>query len=296
MRKPVHNLASMERPVRHEDARRLSPRAWVDRLVQGGDGLRYPAFPPEDVQTNFVGSAFADAMGEALRFYEFIHHHADRSWRPSSLPISVRFRRAAGGYLDFGCGWGRFSRLFLRDFGGDQIVGVDIDPDIIEFCQGAGLPGRYLTIGSPPLPFESSTFKLITAYSVFTHLPPTLFEAWLRELGRVLAPGGLLALTVEPPRFLAFVEGLPDKPQGAWYAALARHGPDIARHRIELERRGIAFLPTGGGGVRTTDVYGDAVVTRSYVEGLATTFGTLINYVDDPRRFWQAAAIIQKRG
>lgn len=286
----------MTRPATHHDARRVSPRAWVDHLVEGRAGLSFPAFPPESIQRQFVGSAFADAMAEALRFYELIHQQTDSRWRLTGRTVANRFAGARGRYLDFGCGWGRFSRLFLRDFEEHLIVGVDIDPEIIEFCRSAGLPGEYSTIGPPPLPFESDSFRLITAYSVFSHLPPPLFEAWLHELGRVLVPGGLLALTVEPPRFLDFVDGLSPNSENRWHAGLARHKVDLGDHRRSVGRQGIAFLATGGGGVRTADVYGDTIVTRSYLNSLAQSFGDLVVYVDDPRRFWQAAAVIQKIG
>jgi len=53
------------------------------------------------------------------------------------------------------------------------MVGVDIDPDMVAFCAGANLPGRFETIANgQPLAFADGSFRLITAYSVFTHLPP----------------------------------------------------------------------------------------------------------------------------
>jgi SAM-dependent methyltransferase len=49
---------------------------------------------------------------------------------------------------------------------------------------------------APPLPYPNESFDLITALSVFTHLPEPLQLPWISELRRVLRPGGLLALSV----------------------------------------------------------------------------------------------------
>jgi SAM-dependent methyltransferase len=281
----------MARLVELEDAQRYSPKAWIDKLLTAArttsdGGLIYPSFPSPEIQRQFVGSTFDSAMKEALAFYLFTREYMHRSTYEQCH---------ASRYLDFGCGWGRFSRVFLRDFARESIIGVDIDDEMINFCKSANLPGQYLTIGhDQELPFPSESVRLITAYSVFTHLPPKLFEHWIAELGRVMAPGALLALTVEPPRFLSFVAGIRDNDPSPWHRGLAAHKKDIPNHRRRLETDGIAFLPTGGGGVRTPDIYGDTVVIRGYIESAVANFGEVLSNVDDPGRFWQAAVVIQK--
>jgi SAM-dependent methyltransferase len=47
----------------------------------------------------------------------------------------------------------------------------------------------------PPSQYEDSEFDLILSYSVFTHLRREVQEAWLRELHRVLKPGGWFVTT-----------------------------------------------------------------------------------------------------
>ena len=46
---------------------------------------------------------------------------------------------------------------------------------------------------APPLRYEDGQFDLVYAISVFTHLPHDLERAWIDELGRITAPGGLAA-------------------------------------------------------------------------------------------------------
>ncbi len=283
----------MGRLLAHEDLKGLGSDAWVARLKRSVgervmDGALYPDFPSAEIQRQFVGSAYEDALEEAGKFYRFAQESmGDRAYKQS----------AGKGYLDFGCGWGRIGRFFLRDFQADNMVGVDIDPDMVAFCAGANLPGGFETIvNGQPLPFEDGRFRLVTAYSVFTHLPPHLFRAWLAELLRVLAPGGLLVFTVEPPRFLDFLEATDANSPNAWLAALSAYKDQLPRLRAELAKDGVAYLPSGGGAYRESDVYGETAVTAKFVAKEAAPHGgEVVRYVDDPARFWQAAVVIRKR-
>lgn len=274
--------------MQHADVARLDAEAWRDRILasldaRGQDGLTYPAFPDGAVQQQFVGSEGRDALNEAYRFYDFVQLHG------------LSDPRAPGGYLDFGCGWGRISRFFLRDFPAEHMAGVDIDPDMVAFCREAGVPGAHHQIrNGEPLPFADGTMALATAYSVFTHLPPPLFEAWMGELLRVLAPGGKLIITVEPPRFLDFIESADPQSGHAWHRSFAPWKPELPRLRRELEKAGVAYLPTGGGAYREAEVYGETVVDAGYLQRLLAGRGRLELLYDDPSAFWQAVAVITR--
>jgi len=281
------------RLLAHEDLRGLAPEVWLARLKRSvaeraQSGLVYPDFPSAEIQRQFVGSAYEDALDEAGKFYAFAQEAmSDRAYKASP----------GQGYLDFGCGWGRIGRFFLRDFDAQDMVGVDIDPGMVEFCANANLPGRFETIANgQPLPFADGSFRLITAYSVFTHLPPPLFRAWLAELLRVLAPGGQLVFTVEPPRFLDMVEAIAPDADNAWMAALSVFKDRLPQLRADLANEGIAYLPSGGGDYREPDVYGETAVTARFVAKEAAPHGgEVVRYIDDPAQFWQAAVVIRKR-
>lgn len=285
-------MTAPSRLLAHDDIKGDEPEAWFDRLRRSvtepvQDGLRFPDFPSADIQRQFVGSAYEDALNEAAGFYRFAQE---------GMALRRYGKSAGGGYLDFGAGWGRIGRFFLRDFQAEKMAGVDIDPDMMAFCQGANLPGVFQTIANgQPLPFADGQFRLVTAYSVFTHLPPHLFKAWLSELMRVLKPGGILVFTVEPPRFLDFLEGADPESDNAWLAALSAYKARIPGLREDLARDGIAYLPSGGGAYRDADVYGDTTVTADFLaREAAARDGELMSFIDDPVRFWQAAAIIQR--
>lgn len=281
------------RAVEHLDVRHLGDDEWQERLrrsvtepVQGG--LAYPGFPEESVQRAFVGSAHEHAIQEAFNFHQFTRGAAAR--RPC--------RSGATRYLDFGCGWGRIGRTFLRDFPRGEMAGVDIDPGMVDLCAELGVPGQHLVArNNEPLPFIEGGFRLITAYSVFTHLPEALFRFWLGELLRLLGKGGLLVFTVEPPRFLDFVGNIDrEAPESGWHAALAENQPRLAEHREALRSRGVVFLPTGGGPYRPPESYGDTVIQPEFLKQAIGRRAKLREYMDDPAKFWQAVAVVQKTG
>jgi SAM-dependent methyltransferase len=95
--------------------------------------------------------------------------------------------------LDFGCGSARVLRHFADVAPGGDFRGCDIDPESIAWDREAlSPPLRFFTNGlEPPLDLPGGALDLVYAMSVFTHIGDG-WAAWLAELHRVLAPGGLL--------------------------------------------------------------------------------------------------------
>ena len=103
--------------------------------------------------------------------------------------------------LDVGCGTGA-NLLMLSQFGDAE--GVDVSEDALAFCRERGLENVKLG-AAEQLPYEDGTFDLVTALDVVEHLDDDL--AGLREMRRVLRPGGRVLLFV--PTFM-FLWGLQD--------------------------------------------------------------------------------------
>lgn len=103
--------------------------------------------------------------------------------------------------LDVGCGTGA-NLLMLSEYGDAE--GVDISEDALAFCRERGLDKVKLGAGEA-LPYEDGTFDLVTGLDVVEHLDDDL--AGLREMRRVLRPGGRVLLFV--PTFM-FLWGLQD--------------------------------------------------------------------------------------
>ena len=98
--------------------------------------------------------------------------------------------------LDIGCGTGRLLMGWHCDDPKRELVGVDINAELIEWSK-ANLPGRWM-VGNllPPLPLDDEHFDLVQVASVFTHLPLRHQRAWIAEIHRVLERGGILIVTL----------------------------------------------------------------------------------------------------
>lgn len=101
---------------------------------------------------------------------------------------------SAGKVLDFGIGEGE-SVLAIIDAVKDyhEMIGVDTVNPQRKLAEGLlKIPRfRYLQNDDFPLPFESATFDTVSMSQVVHHLPPNLRLTALKELMRVLKPGGV---------------------------------------------------------------------------------------------------------
>jgi SAM-dependent methyltransferase len=98
--------------------------------------------------------------------------------------------------LDVGCGTGTML-AYLASYGKAQ--GVDVDEEAVGYCHERGLVDVQLG-AAETLPFEDGSFDLVTALDVIEHLDDD--AAALREMRRVLRPGGQVLVTVPAHRFM----------------------------------------------------------------------------------------------
>lgn len=99
--------------------------------------------------------------------------------------------------LDYGCGDGRYAGK-LAEMGAAEVVGIDSSEAMIELARarGAGAgptPVSFSVASGLSLPFPPASFDLVFAYFVLHHFPD--MPAAIREIARVLAPGGHLVAT-----------------------------------------------------------------------------------------------------
>jgi 2-polyprenyl-6-hydroxyphenyl methylase/3-demethylubiquinone-9 3-methyltransferase len=92
--------------------------------------------------------------------------------------------------LDLGCGKGRFGRALERR--GAQVVGLDVSEAMLRPAVGIGL-GR-IRGTARRLPFSSASLDHVLAVEVFEHLATEAIEEVLKEVRRVLRPGGIFAV------------------------------------------------------------------------------------------------------
>ncbi|MET9518277.1 class I SAM-dependent methyltransferase [Streptomyces sp. NPDC002994] len=103
--------------------------------------------------------------------------------------------RAGDAVLDAGCGTGR-ALPFLRDAVGPKgsVLGADVTPAMLEAAVHAGRhrAARLLVADVARLPVRTGALDAVFAAGLIAHLPRPADN--LRELARVVRPGGLLAL------------------------------------------------------------------------------------------------------
>ncbi|MDQ1354380.1 MAG: hypothetical protein QG657_4689 [Acidobacteriota bacterium] len=101
--------------------------------------------------------------------------------------------------IDFGCGAGRSTR-FLKKIG-FATVGVDISRDMIKIAQSMDPQGDYRLMEDGDLgPFGDNSRDLVLAVFTFDNIPTgDRKEKILKEIRRVLTPGGRLVMLVSSP-------------------------------------------------------------------------------------------------
>ena len=97
----------------------------------------------------------------------------------------------AGRLLDVGCATGFFLQG-IRNIGNWEPYGVEINERVAHIAQGHGLDVRIGTLEQAG--FSDEFFDVVTLWDVLEHLPDPV--AGLREIYRILKPGGLLVIRV----------------------------------------------------------------------------------------------------
>ena len=270
----------------------LSDDDWLALLVRSVtepviDGVRMPGFPDDVLQRNTVGSAGEHALREAFTFVSFVKKHARQLGRPVNSETLV---------LDFGCGWGRILRCFLKDCPAANLRGVDVDPMLIEACRSSFPYCAFDQVTPlPPTSFADGSFDLITAYSVFSHLAEHASLAWVKEFSRLLRPGGILAVTTQRRDFIEYCRSLRGQEhEFGWHRVLANSFVDTDAAYAAYDAGQYLYAPTGGGPSRPSDFYGEALIPKAYVQERWTTFLKFVDFVDDRTTMPQALIVMQK--
>lgn len=124
-----------------------------------------------------------------------------------------------GRVLDFACGYGRVLRYVIHGLGAARVTGAEILPDAVEFV-GSTLGATGLASSTDPDDLDvEGRYDLVVVSSLFTHLPEATFVPWLARLHRLVAPGGLLVLSVHGRRHLPEGAAMPEG--GLWFQPLS---------------------------------------------------------------------------
>src|SRR5262249_33389433 len=151
-----------------------------------------------DAATSMVEQKTSDVQASYDRVAdEYVRHIYDElQHKPLDRQLLDRFAdrmRGARVVCDIGCGPGHIAR-YLQERG-VQVCGVDLSPEMV--ARGRRLnPGIEFRQGDMlALDVEDRTWAGIAAFYAIVNLPPPDVVPALREMRRVLQPGGLLLLS-----------------------------------------------------------------------------------------------------
>ncbi len=130
-----------------------------------------------------------------IRLERALANEADMAFKRRARAVFDFLSLADGDrVLDAGCGRGFFLNLTRALFPGVQLVGVELERPLLRIARRC-LPSVEVAVARVErLPFATASFDKVIFSEVLEHIIDD--EAALREIVRVMAPGGVLALTV----------------------------------------------------------------------------------------------------
>ncbi len=219
---------------------------WFAAYIAAAEGGGGPlAFPSEDMQRRTNGLAGRNTATAAIEIYQVLLRGLEAVGVADPTGLRV---------LDYGCGWGRITRLMPHGFGPGNVVGVDVDAPLVDAARRCVPDIAFEQIASmTPMPMADGSFDVIFANSVFSHLSARSHAFAMAEFHRLLGKDGIVvASTLGRPNLVRFYENRPD-----WIGqVLGPRDPALAT----LDSEGFVYKSTG----RWED-YGIAACTEDWV-------------------------------
>ncbi len=106
--------------------------------------------------------------------------------------LSLLQRAGKRTLLEVGAGVGRDSKFFQDQ--GLRTTCIDLSPQMVVLCQQKALAAQVMEMAN--LKFPDASFDAVYSLNSLLHIPKTEFQPVLREIERVLKPGGLFFLGV----------------------------------------------------------------------------------------------------
>lgn len=162
--------------------------SYAEGALTGAPG--FPTLPSEADRRIWVGLPPDQMRAQSIAFMETLE----------AISEEMRGQPLEGArFLDFGCGWGRLTRLLAFYSPPENIWGVDPWDQSINACMAHKVPGRFRMSARVPgvIPIGEPVDVTI-AFSVFTHLSEVAARAAMAAIRKQTAPGGIFVFTIRP--------------------------------------------------------------------------------------------------
>lgn len=178
-----------------------------------------------------ANAAFSQYYNVALQQFRAAHSVMQLSF--GEPPASLRV-------LDFACGFGRLLRFLRHALPVGNIVAAEVQEEALAFVhERFGI--EVVPSAFDPQAFRPpGTFDVIWVASLFSHLPPRLFQAWLAHLLSLLGERGILCFSAHDVCLL----------------------PDAG----QMPAEGVLYFPSSENPDLDTSSYGTTYVTEAYVQ------------------------------
>lgn len=175
--------------------------------------------------------------------------------RRQIIPPITQYVRAVGDatqvkLLDIGCGTGRTLHQIARTHPAMRLHGVDLSPAYIKLARKRLLDVDEITLAvenAEHLPWSDASFDIVTSVYLFHELPRNARRNVVREMLRVVKPGGLVVIEdsaqpSESPELAAVLHGFPRDFHEPFYEDYLED--DLGRLLEEVGFEDVATRPT----------------------------------------------------
>ena len=196
-----------------------------------------------------------------LKSWESFHGTLGAEWSPAEdvVRFCARHIRARVGHnsyverrpvetvLDLGCGSGRYTLFFAEQ--GFKVSAIDIAQSAVDMTRdwlsARGLTGDVRCASIEEIPFPDASFDALVSFGVLDHVLSPVAQEGLKEIRRVVKPGGLIHLNLRSTKAYHYGEGeqvepgtflIPDGPE----KGLAQHF--WSEEEIESATTGLKIL------------------------------------------------------
>jgi SAM-dependent methyltransferase len=113
-------------------------------------------------------------------------------------------------FLEFACGYGRFTRHLVKMIHPSQITVSDVYKDAVDFQKNVfGVKGFYSEFDPEDVDFPEK-YDMIFVASLFSHLPFNTWRPWIRKLYNSLNENGVLIFSTHGKTCMANPDGMPE--------------------------------------------------------------------------------------
>lgn len=204
-----------------------------------------PSMAPSETQIMWTGLSGMQLYTQTSEFIRVLETAYVRHSRRSLSGALV---------LDFGCGYGRLTRMMYYYTDPDRIWGVDAWKSSLDECRKVGLLGQFRQSTEKPdrLPTDDNLFDVGLSFSVFTHLTKEASLKALSAIRKSMRPSGVFVLTIRPIEFWSYL-----------YKKNQR--PEILTAEMDHKSFGYGFLPLATGNSAN---YGDSSFALSFFSNI----------------------------